>query len=326
MPTPDQVYFHAPCFDGIVSAVLVSDFVEHSGGKVRALHPVNYGLREAWLSMDLGPASAVVDFLYHPQASLWVDHHVSAFLSPKSRADFQRHEDSWHVYADDAASCAGLLSKHLEQAFGYRNDRLRELAGWADKTDSAAYNSVDEAIFGDAPALRINASLATDEDGAYSVFLVQSLLESSVDEVARQPEVSSRYLRYRHELEKGLERFKASSRYDGGIVVFDTSAVEVPVPRYAPYLYFPDARYSIGVTRTAEKAKISAMQNPWRRFVGLDLGKTFERFGGGGHERVASVELRGDDRARADIVLGELIDTLTEPSRPAARVSEEPAK
>jgi hypothetical protein len=54
-----------------------------------------------------------------------------------------------HSYNPLFGATASLLWKNLHSFFDGRG-RLREMMEWADKIDSARYESVNEAIFGDA--------------------------------------------------------------------------------------------------------------------------------------------------------------------------------
>src|SRR5438876_6074091 len=103
MNSSSQLYFHSPCFDGIVSAVLTWDFVETVfRWTVRELKPVTYKLRESWLAETLVRPCAVVDFLYHPHATFWADHHSTTFLSPEAKHDFELKRGPYFVYDDNA--------------------------------------------------------------------------------------------------------------------------------------------------------------------------------------------------------------------------------
>lgn len=293
MPGECTIYFHAPCFDGIVSAVLMWDFLS-SAGKYREiqLDGVNYDLKERWLSDRLRKPCAVVDFLYHPDVEYWADHHVTTFLTESAEVHFRRRHTPRLVYDSTAPSCARLLWRHLRTAFGYRNRRYGELVAWADITDSARYTDAAQAIRSAEPALMINASLALTRDDSYSEELVRRLRHMPFEDVARLPDVQERYDQFRLLVERGMERLRdALHMVDGGIAVFDVSGDDVIVSRYAPFHFFPEARYSVGVVRSSDRAKITAMRNPWKGFRSAPLGKIFQRIGGGGHSRVGSVIL-----------------------------------
>lgn len=307
-----HLYFHSPCFDGIVSAVVAWDFLEaKQGWTVTALHAVNYGLREQWLSSTLETPCAIVDFLYHSRANFWADHHLTSFLDENAENDFERRRNPSLIYDDHASSCAKLLWDHFAQAFSYRNSRYVDIVRWADKIDSARYESVNEAIFAPAPALRISMGLAVDGHDGFSERLVRALREGSLDEVADLPDVRERYERAQSLIKQGLDRFSKGARLDSdGIVVFDVEDSGTIISRYAPYYFFPDARYSAGVIRGEGVAKVTAMRNPWREFHGVSLGRIFETLGGGGHHRVGSVVLRGERVRGVPQVLSRLLRAM----------------
>jgi nanoRNase/pAp phosphatase (c-di-AMP/oligoRNAs hydrolase) len=50
------------------------------------------------------------------------------------------------------------------------------------------------------------------------------------------------------------------------------------------------------------------MRNPWRRFKSVPLGQIFSQYGGGGHQRVASVLLK--DIQEAQRTLGSILKDL----------------
>ena len=300
-----HLYFHSPCFDGIASAVLVSDFLETARGMAPlVLHPVDYDLRAGWLALELGAPAAVVDFLYHPRAAFWADHHATAFLNDEARADFDRRSGPAVIYDGAADSCAGLLWRHLEQAFGHRDARYADLVGWAEKIDAARYGSVEEAIFGSAPALRLALGLALGDGAGHCVRLVRALREHTLDEVGELADVRQRFEEGRALHHAGLERFKRGAVLDeDDIVTFDVDGDGVIVSRYAPYYFHPAARYSIGIVRSRGGAKITAMRNPWREFASVPLGRILEAVGGGGHHRVGAVALPPERVAEARAVL-----------------------
>jgi hypothetical protein len=293
------IYLHFPCFDGIVSAVLAGEYLQrkHALAFGQAV-PVNYDERAAWPTRRLEQPAAVVDFLYHPEAGFWADHHQTAFLTPALEAEFHQADPATHLYDPQAASCADVIWRKSYRLL--REPRFREMVEWARRIDSARYQSVTEAVLGDAPAMRINLSFLHDASPAYCTFLVDALRSKSLSEVAASPEVESAYRTVSEAILSGQELFRNSSHLEKDkIVVFCVKNTgDELMSRYAPYLEYPAARYSVGILETENGAKITAMRNPWRRFKSVPLGKIFSSYGGGGHQRVASVLVKDIDEAK----------------------------
>lgn len=306
------LYLHFPCFDGVISAVLTLEFLECQGWKFRRFCPVTYELRANWLSTKLKKPCAVVDFLYHPDAQFWADHHSTTFLAEDLRREFSNQRRAWMFYDSRIGSCALLLWKNISNYVHTERARYQEMVDWAEKIDSARYASVREAILGDAPALRINFSLMRRADTDYCAFLIRALRKKTLALVAELPEVGNRFEEARSLIEAGLNRFRESARMvDGDIVVFDIEAKGNDIiSRYAPFYFFPEARYSIGIVRRASGAKITAMRNPWREFHSVPLGVIFGRYGGGGHQRVGAVILEKEHSLEAQDILAKLISEI----------------
>jgi hypothetical protein len=307
-----HLYFHSPCFDGIASCVLAWDFLETAQDwSVEEIHQVNYDAKASWLTTKLNTKSAVVDFLYHPDAQFWADHHSTTFLNDEAKLDFERRGSRWLVYDKRSGSCALLLWRHFANSFGYRNPRYENLVEWADRIDSARYASVEEAIFGTQPALRINLSLAGRDGQAYFSNLVKLLKCETLDDVAALPEVQARSEHAESLMRVGMDRFVKGSRLEhSGIAVFDVDSTDVIISRYAPYYLFPEARYSVGIVKSLNGASIKAMRNPWREFPSVQLGEIFSRFGGGGHQRVGALVLTKERVPEASLILGQIISEI----------------
>jgi hypothetical protein len=309
MASAAGLYFHSPCFDGIASSVLTLDFLETDRNWTFAeLRAVNYDRRIDWLSERRRKPFAVVDFLYHPDADFWADHHQTSFLTPALRQRFEQQNNRYHIYSSKSGSCAKLLWRSLALRFNHQNGRFKELVKWADKIDAARYSSVEEAIIGPDPALNINRSLVIAKDPDYPAWLVTQLRKHTLDEVGQLPEVLGKSEMAKTLIEAGLDRLSQTVRLDGtDIAVFDVDSSDVLINRYSPYRFFPKARYSLGIVRMPDGVKITAMRNPWLEFPSVYLGKVFERFGGGGHRRVGSLLLRGSAASDAQSVMKRLL-------------------
>ena len=309
MSIAPYIYFHSPCLDGIVSGVLVSDFLEAIWAWPDPhLQAVDYDVRADWLEKKLHQPCAVVDFLYHPQADFWVDHHPTAFLDSRMEREFKRGRSDNFVYDSGAPSCASLLRRHLKQTFSYSNARYNELVTWATKTDSADYDSVEEAVSGKSPALLLSRGLALGNHDRYCEYLVRELRKRSLAEVATLPRVKERTERITSMMIEGQRRFSESVHLENdGIVVFDVDARDAFVSRYLPFYFYPEARYSAGIVRFINGGKLTVMRNPWREFQSVFLGRICEQFAGGGHERVGSILLGQAKIPAAKKILSEVI-------------------
>ena len=304
-----HLYFHSPCFDGIASAVLTMDFLEGTQNwTFDGLHPVDYDRRKQWVSQNFSKPFAVVDFLYHPDADLWADHHQTTFVEPSLQQRFEAEKNPYHIYSPKSGSCAKLLWRMLALRFNHCNKRFSELVRWADKIDAARYGSVEEAINGTHPALNINRTLMVNKDPDYPVWLVRQLRTQSLEEIGLLPAVLEQSNEARRLIQGGLDRVSQAIRLEkSDIAVFDVDSSGVLINRYSPYQIYPNARYSLGVIRNNDSIKITAMRNPWRQFSSVYLGKIFERFGGGGHRRVGSVMLRGSDLYEVQLFVKRLL-------------------
>ncbi|HZU33380.1 MAG TPA: hypothetical protein VFB79_19850 [Candidatus Angelobacter sp.] len=302
------LYFHYPCLDGLVSAMLAWEYLEKQRRwKIANFVPVDYTLRDTWLENPLQKPCAVVDFLFHPSVDFWADHHQTALLNQQAKANYLKRKNSnAFLYDASAPSCAGLLYRRLRNHFSHK-PHFEELVAWTEKIDSAAFDSVQEAILGDAPALRINRTLLleAEDNQEYAKFLITQLRKQDLHYVAGLAEVKRREQQVRRSLEKGLKKVRARARVEKGeVVVFDArKSKNQMISRYAPYYIEPNARYSIGIIRSPEGIGITAMRNPWRKFRSISLGRAFEKFGGGGHQRVGAVRLPvGQGRKVKDVV------------------------
>ena len=308
------LYFHYPCFDGIVSAALAWEFLEQRKGWAMAdLCPVNYTVRNGWLASELKHPVAIVDFLYHPSADFWADHHATSMLTKEAEADYQRRRAEFPLYFDEqAGSCATLLFRHLGESLAHKPD-FPEMVEWAEKIDSARYSSVEEAILGDAPALRINRSILLEPGAEYARFLCKELRSRPLSDVAALDEVKTRQDEVERRTRAGLKEVeKHITMEPGAVATFEAElAKDEMINRYSAYYFAPDARYSVGIIHSEEGTAITAMRNPWREFPSIELGKIFARFGGGGHQRVGAIFIPKNESQRVPDVVKSLLSQLS---------------
>ncbi len=289
-----HVLFHDD-FDGVASAVLAVRLLqEYLGLNVVAYRPVNYSVRPTWLSQQLPVQTAIVDFLFHPTATYWWDHHATTFLDQAMEREYRQRPP--RVFWDPrASSCARMLERLFAKHHGFRRPELENLITWADRIDSATYDSPSQAVDCLEPALQINLGLLLPKKDAYLVWLVSRLLREPLDAVAARDRAQERYREAKARQSKALDEFRVSASLAGGIVSYDVVERRGRVfNRYFPYYVYPEGYASVGCVRRSDSLKITAMFNPWRRDANgrrQHLGRWFSQYGGGGHPRVGSVVL-----------------------------------
>jgi len=104
-----------------------------------------------------------------------------------------------------------------------------------------------------------------------------------------------------------------------GVVVVDLadSGIE-SANKFIAYDLFPQAAYTVVITRDPKRAKVSVGSNPWARPARPhDISKICERYGGGGHAVVGAVSVAPDRVDEARRIAAEIARTLR--SEPAAR-------
>src|SRR4051812_40216326 len=215
------LYFHAPCFDGLVSAVLAWDFLEQRAGWTRVRpRGVNYGIRPWWPTLRPKAEFAVVDFLFHPRATFWADHHPTTFLTPELARGYAKRASRLLFYDESAPSCSALLWNHLASSAGHRTERFAGMVEWATKIDAARYASVDEIFDATASALTINLALSQFADPRECDRLVRTLKQGGLEALASDRTIRRRGERARRLSADGLKGFKRRAHLVAEILLF----------------------------------------------------------------------------------------------------------
>jgi hypothetical protein len=139
------------------------------------------------------------------------------------------------------------------------------------------------------------------DDGFLST-MVPRLLEQPLSDVARSEDVARAYEPLRVSHEAFVKLVEQRSQVLGTVVLVDLTGEVIEVAgKFVTYALYPESAYSILVTRSRTKCKISIGYNPWspvpRRH---NIAAICERHGGGGHPVVGAITLPADgvDEAR----------------------------
>ncbi len=114
--------------------------------------------------------------------------------------------------------------------------------------------------------------------------------------------------RHRRSIEILRERCEARD----GVIFFDVSDLDLEgYNKFIPYLLHPECVYSVSVSASAVRAKVSLGTNPWNQATADEnLASLAEKYGGGGHPRVAAISFEPSDLERAREVARDLAAVL----------------
>jgi hypothetical protein len=96
------------------------------------------------------------------------------------------------------------------------------------------------------------------------------------------------------------------------VVFFDLAGFEVEgYNKFIPYYLFPDSTYTVSVSPSASRTKISVGSNPWSAEAPKhNLASICERYGGGGHPRVGAISLNPGALDQARAIAAEIVAEL----------------
>jgi hypothetical protein len=76
---------------------------------------------------------------------------------------------------------------------------------------------------------------------------------------------------------------------------------------------FPEATYTVALTRGPQRTKISVGSNPWSpRPRTHNIATICERYGGGGHAVVGAISLGPDEVEKGRVVMAEIVKELSQ--------------
>ncbi len=315
-----RILFHDNCFDGAASAAVFARFYrdrQDASAEVSYLG-VQHKPGDAFPpDAFAGDDNACVDFRYSasPRLGWWFDHHVSAFQTPDDRAHYETavKQGAKLFYDPKARSCTKFEAGVLAEKFGFDARPFAELIDWADIIDGAQFPDAQTAVALEAPALRVMTWIENNKDAAQTVRLIEDLQRRSLAEIAADDYIQQPLapLLQRHAQVIEVIRDRAHAR--DGVVFFDLMDANIDAHnKFIAYMLFPDCRYTVGLTRSPSRVKISVGSNPWSGVARThNLASICERHGGGGHPVVGAISLGPDQAERARAIAADIVKELS---------------
>ena len=302
-----RVFYHDKCFDGASSAALFSRFYRerirndvefvYSG----LLHRAGSLFNENDFN---GDENVIVDFKYSssPKITWWFDHHESAFLSPEDAAHFEQDQSNRKFYDPDFKSCTSFIAMVAEERFGFNPAPVAELVRWTDIIDGALYPDARTAVEMREPAMKLTMIIEATQNADLVPRLIPLLATKPLGDILKEPFVAPLLPPLMERHQHSIAVLRERTELKDSTLFFDITDRDLEgYNKFIPYYLHPESIYSVGLSKSSFRVKVSVGSNPWAPSEPVvNLAKICERYGGGGHARVGAIsfDVSHQDAAR----------------------------
>lgn len=313
-----HVLFHDRCFDGLAAAATFTRFYRE---RIDAEATFSYrGLTHKAGSSYVpdpftdAPVHACVDFRFSPSPKLtwWFDHHQSAFELPEHAAVFEADQSGQKFLDTKAKSCTKFLARVVSERYGFDPAPIEELLHWAEIIDGAQFPDPRTAVALEAPAMKLMLLAEATTDNELILKIIRELATRTLSEVVASPLVTEPLKPLLEGHWKTVELVRQRATFAKGVATFDLADLGIDnFNKFVTYYLFPEALYTVAVSRGAKRAKVSVGSSPWRQELRThNIAAICESYGGGGHPAVGAIsfppEQVGDARRVAAEILAKL--------------------
>jgi hypothetical protein len=183
---------------------------------------------------------------------------------------------------------------------------------WADIIDGAQFPDAQTAVELKTPAMKLMLVIEASHQPELIHKIIRDLQHSTLAQVMDDPQVRSRFdALYAHHNES-IDIMRKAAKCTRSVIEFDVSDHDLDgYNKFIPYYLFPESVYSVGVSSSPVRAKVSVGTNPWSsRPRQHNLAKLCEKYGGGGHSVVAAISFKPDALADARAAAREIAEKL----------------
>jgi hypothetical protein len=291
-----RVLFHDHCFDGAASAAFVTRFLRqqfYPGAEFRYMGLAHRADQLFEDGLFDGDVNAIVDFKYatNPKLTWWFDHHQSAFLSPEDAEHFRHDTSGRKLFDPSFRSCTKFISSVAAERWDFHAPDLEELVTWADIVDGALYESAQAAVEMNAPAMKLTLVIEGSKGSALVHKVIHQMQRERLEDIIADPEIAGAYQKLYEKHLRTIDVIRQAGSCDQGVIYFDLVDHGIDgYNKFIPYYLFPDSAYTVSVSTSSFRTKVSVGSNPWvREPLRHNLATICERYGGGGHPKVGAI-------------------------------------
>ncbi|MDE2019086.1 MAG: hypothetical protein KGJ13_01935 [Patescibacteria group bacterium] len=309
-----DLYFHDD-FDGRAAGAVMLAFLRSRGDDIGHYVPVQYDILPEWskegffeknkLVRGRHNPAIVVDFLFHPKAAWWFDHHPTTWRNESWRKRFK--PSKFQHYDPSYKSACHLVEAALKKDFNWKPPKhFKELVEWLDIYDGANFKSPEQTFDLGIPGLALGAFVGYEQKWKpymTHAWFIRQIAERSFLEILEEKDVKAIIRTIAQDIERGKLFYRNHLKLVGNTVITDLGAQRFAQLRFFPFSVYPKAHYGMRI-RKEKKGwyHFSVGVNPWRRgkktmHIGEMLEKNFP--GGGGHRGVGGAEFKTRKEALA---------------------------
>jgi len=312
-----RILYHDHCFDGAASAAFFSRFMEgvfHPGAEFVYTGMAHKASQLFEPELFDGDENAIVDFKYSndPNLTWWFDHHQSAFLTPEDAEHFRQDRSGRKMYDPSFKSCTMFICTVARDRFGFQAPELAQLVHWANIIDGAQYPDAKTAVELGAPAMKLTLVIEGSKGSAMVQKIIGWMRYRTLEEIVAEPEVQQLFdVLYKRHL-ASVDMIRSRANQSNGVVYFDLTGYDLEgYNKFIPYYLFPESTYTVSVSPSSFRTKVSVGSNPWAAEEPKhNLASICERYGGGGHPRVGAISFEPGALDKARAVAAEITQEL----------------
>src|SRR6476646_2520543 len=313
----NRVLYHDHCFDGAASAAYFSRFIAravHTGAEFRYTGMAHKASQLFDPGLFDGDENAIVDFKYSsdPRLTWWFDHHQSAFLNAEDAEHFRRDTTGRKLYDPSYKSCTSFIAMVACKSFGFQAPDLEELVNWSLLIDGAQYPDAQTAVELGAPAMKLTLVIEAAKGSDVVQKIIGWMQRRPLASIVAEPEIQALYKPLYERHLGSIEIIRERARQEDGVVFFDLAGYDIEgYNKFIPYHLLPTSTYTVSVSPSSFRTKISVGSNPWTpEEPKHNLATICERYGGGGHARVGAISLSPGELQRAREIAAEIVAEL----------------
>jgi nanoRNase/pAp phosphatase (c-di-AMP/oligoRNAs hydrolase) len=288
-------------FDGLACAVLLVE-----AGVVdeyKFVHPKD--VQDGLIEVTENDVLANIPFV--PGAGMWFDHHSSE----KERLDFEKEH---HFKGDSrpAPSCARVVYDFYGGAKKFAKLDETGLMAAVDKSDSANFTKeeIEHPTGWGLLSFVMDARTGLGRYRDYRISnyqlmedMIQYCRTMNADQILKLPDVQERVTRYFEQEGPFEEMLKKNSSADGNVIILNFLNVDEILSgnRFVIYSLYPEQNISIQIIwgKAKQNVVFTVGHSIINRTSKTNVGSLMLKYGGGGHEKVGTCQVKAEDWEKA---------------------------